>query len=220
MKITVDDLQRQLQDPDCRDKSLIFLGMSGVGKTYWSEQLGQRYNLPVMHFDEAISASRELRKFTEFCEGQNLAEKTASFLGMPWAEDYPEKEMQFLAVEKSVMSANSLVGGVLDLSGSAIYHTKEIETIISTGLALYLEADVELMLRRYLDNPKPIAWQGMFEQRPGEQHNQALCRCYPLLLESRAKLYKKYSDVVLPYETHRSCKRADELIEQICRLLG
>ena len=222
MKLTKEQFRQLVSTTEQRHHNLIFLGMSGVGKTHWSKLIGEQFSMTVVEFDELIGTSTELAALIEPFPGRDEGEKMGNYFGMPWDEQYAEKEKQFLAIEKRFMQEVQVSGGVLDLTGSAIYHPNEIEPIIQSGLAIYLEASVavrEQMMKTFLENPKPVAWQGVFEKQPGEDNETALQRCYPKLLESRANLYEKYSDVVVPYEAHKSAKNAEELVETIAALL-
>jgi shikimate kinase len=44
-------------------------------------------------------------------------------------------------------------------------------------------------------------WRDVFNKEPDETDEEALARCYPELLSSRERWYKKYADVTIDYYT-------------------
>jgi hypothetical protein len=54
-------------------------------------------------------------------------------------------------------------------------------------------AEEELLIARYLSDPKPILWGDQFVRRPGESTQDAIARCYPQLIAQRKKLYERYA---------------------------
>jgi hypothetical protein len=71
---------------------------------------------------------------------------------------------------------------------------------------IYLEAspaEEELLISRYLSDPKPVLWGDQFEQRPGESTQAAIARCYPRLIAHRKKLYEHYAHRILAMDLLR-----------------
>lgn len=205
-----------------RKFNLIILGMSGAGKTHWSKLLSQRYNYPHIEFDELIGASAELADYTRGIPGKDAAEKMANYFGMPWSEGFNAKEVAYLAIEKKIMSKTLPRGSIFDLTGSCIYHPVSLESIRSTGLVICLETSMEKqqeMLGTFIRHPKPVCWNSIFERNNGETNEQALSRCYPLLLAYRAKLYAQFADVLLPYEVHKNAQNAEGFVQEVRKRL-
>lgn len=221
MKLTKSQFELELSASD-RRFNLIILGMSGAGKTHWSKLLSQRYNYPHMEFDELIGASAEFVNFIKDIPGKDAAEKMANYFGMPWSEGFQEKEAAYLDIEKKIMSKTLPKGSIFDLTGSCIYHPNSLKSICSTGLVICLETSQEKqreMLDTFIRHPKPVCWRGMFEKRKNEANEQALKRCYPLLLAHRAKLYAQFADVALPYTVHKNTQNAEIFVQEIKKRL-
>ena len=116
------------------------------------------------------------------------------------------------------MAEDELKGVIEDLTGSAIYCQKAIAQLAAKGIVVYLEVSenaIDEMIAVFVSDPKPICWNGAFERKKGESNEEALRRCFPLLLKKRIRLYEKYADVTLAYEAHKHCRNAEELAEAI-----
>ncbi|MDP3764942.1 MAG: shikimate kinase [Nanoarchaeota archaeon] len=223
MKISKLQLKKKLNNPEDRKHSIIFLGMSGSGKTYWSKKLAKKFKLDHVEFDELIGNSRELANLIKDFQGRDSAEKLGNYFGKPWNKYYKSKEKYFLSIEGKFLSKRYAPSTVLDLTGSAIYHPHQMRKIAKTGLVIYLETNEEAqreMFRIFIRNPKPICWNNLFKKRGKESNEKALKRCYPMLLKYRAKLYDKYADVKIPFEMHKNAKSPEEFIEIVCRQLS
>ena len=215
MKPTQSQFDLELNNPANRTLNIVMLGMSQIGKTDWSKLISARFGYPRFEFDELISESPELADLVKDFPGRDSAEKLGNYFGMPWTDSFQEREAAYLDVEKRLMTKKYPLGTILDLTGSAIYHPDEMEAIRAKGLVIYLEASPERreeMFQLYIKHPKSVCWKGVFKERGGETHMQALERCYPTLLSTRAKLYKSFADVVLPYQVHTNL-RSDENID-------
>jgi shikimate kinase len=222
MKLSKSQFEHELSNPANRKFNLIIFGMSGSGKTHWSRLLSKRYGYPHVEFDELIGASAELTDLIRGIPGKDAAEKMANHFGMPWSEGFQAKEGKYLIIEKKAMSRKLPRGSIFDLTGSCIYHPDEMEAIRATGLMVYLETNPEKqkeMLEIFLAHPKPVCWKGVFERRDNETNEQALSRCYPLLLAHRSKLYAQFADVALPYPVHKNLKSADDFAQEIKKQL-
>lgn len=216
MKLTKLKFKKLLGSPRNRKYSILFLGMSGSGKTYWSKKLAEKFKLSHAEFDELIGNSRELANLIKNYPGKDSAERLGNYFGKPWSKGYKSKERHFLSIEKRLLSGKYSPGSILDLTGSAIYHPGQMERIAKTGLVIYLETSKEAqkeMFRIFISDPKPICWNGLFKKRGRESNGEALERCYPLLLRYRAKLYGKYADVKIPFEAHKRLKNPEEFIK-------
>jgi shikimate kinase len=199
-----------------RRYNILFVGMSHSGKTHWSKLMAERFGYRHVEFDQLIGNSEEVSNLIRNIEGQDAAEKMGKYFGMPWKPGFQEKEDAYLVVERRIMSQNYGAGSILDLTGSAIYVPDQLKRLAESGLVVYLATSeeargkiIEKMLKDYVEMPKPVCWNGEFNQNPGEEGVEALKRCYPQLVESRAKLYAKISDISLPFDVHKNLTDAD-----------
>ncbi len=198
--------------------SIIFIGMSGSGKTHWSKLLAEELGVRCYEFDEIIGNSPEMSALLENIEGEDNAEKMGHYFGMPWTDGFEAKEENYLAIERKVMSSSYPSGSVLDQTGSAIYHPDALGALAKTSLVIYLETSEDKqkeMFETYISDPKPVCWGGVFQPLDGESNEAALERCYPELLRTRAALYKKYADITVPYNVHQKAKSIKELMSWI-----
>lgn len=161
-----------------------FIGMSGVGKSYWSQKLSGIYN--VICIDDMIAQRLGLSGVGE----------VAGWMGWPDEPNYREREQQYLACEVSCMNEAldkiqaSEENMILDTSGSVVYMDSAIcERMKSLTSVVYFEDTEETLVQRYLSNPKPVIWGNHFDQQPGETASHAVVRCYPRLIAHRKKLY-------------------------------
>jgi hypothetical protein len=47
----------------------------------------------------------------------------------------------------------------------------------------------QLLIERYLNDPKPVLWRGAFQPKDGETPRQTVARCYPNLISARRQSY-------------------------------
>jgi len=191
---------------------LSLIGMAGSGKTHWSRKL-------------------EAHGFKRFCCDDMIAEKlapelrnqdgtsmsVADWMGFPYESRYRDREKRYLSLEAEVLQEimEYLEGGnegareniVVDTTGSVIYMGDDLLEKLSRLTTMVLlstpPAVQERLLAAYLSEPHPMVWNGMFSQKPGESHLDALARCYPRLFASRARLYGRYGAVTIAYEERR-----------------
>src|SRR6266568_8792151 len=58
---------------------------------------------------------------------------------------------------------------------------------------VYLAASAEeqqLLVERYLNDPKPVLWRGAFLPKRGEKPRDTVARCYPALMAARRQSYE------------------------------
>ncbi len=133
----------------------------------------------------------------------------AAWMGWPDEPTYREREKKYLDYEVKSMGealdeiqAASEEGTILDTTGSVVYTGEEIcRRMQSLTTVVYLEASPEeeqLLIARYLSDPKPVLWGDQFEKRSGESSQDAIARCYPRLLAYRKKLYQQYAHRIVP----------------------
>lgn len=218
MLITKEVLLEEIGNINKRKHNIIFLGMSGLGKTHWSKALSQKFCYRHYEFDEMIGRSKDFLHIVEGCKGVDLAEKCGNYFGKPWDEGYAEKERRYLKIEKKLMDGKYPDGSILDLTGSAIYHLPELRKLRQTGIVICLDSSkkaINEMFNTYISHPKAVCWNGMFMRKGKESNKIALARSYKRLLMHRAELYRKNSDVIIPYVTHMNISSADDFITEI-----
>jgi shikimate kinase len=204
---------------------LSFIGMSGSGKSYWSAKLAQR---GYRHF--CCDALIAVKLAPELIGPDESRMKSGEWMGFPYQPQYAEREARYLACEMAVLEdildclereTSDCEGNVVvDTTGSVIYtgdapldRLRRQTTVVHMATPPDVQ---ERMLERYLANMRPVLWQGMFEQCPGETREAALARCYPNLLASRERQYARLADVTVGYEErNRAGFGVDDLLEII-----
>lgn len=221
MKISAQEFRDQLAARAPRQR-LIFVGMSGVGKSHWSTRLASRYGYELIELDELIGNSPELKHLIQDHAGKDNAEKLGRYFGMPWEPGFAEREQKLLAVEQQLLQSDFPSDAMLDLGGSVIYSPQEMTRLATTGLVIYLsagQAEEERMLRTFLARPKPVCWNGHYHEHFGESHATALARCYPELLHARAREYTRYADITIDFPEQKPLQTAEEFAELIVKKL-
>jgi shikimate kinase len=183
---------------------LSLIGMSGAGKTHWSQKLAAA-GLRVIGIDDRI----EEKLAPELAEGDYSGiGGVAAWMGWPDQPAYRERERKYLASEIESMNetldeieAARGEGILLDTTGSVVYAGDEIcRRMQALTTVVYLAvppAEEETLIARYLSDPKPVLWGHQFVQRPGESAQHAVARCYPQLMAHRKKLYERYANRVV-----------------------
>ena len=159
MLLTKLQFKEELNNAKKRRYSLIFLGMSSSGKTHWSKILCEKFHFNHVEFDDLIGDSDDFADLIKDVHRHTKAAKLGIYFGKPWDDEFKEKERKYLAIERKFMSKEYPPGSILDLTGSAVYHPKELAKLTKRGLVIYLETTKDIheeMLRRYLNEPKPI----------------------------------------------------------------
>jgi len=65
---------------------------------------------------------------------------------------------------------------------------------------VYLAASAkeqQLLIERYLGDPKPVLWRGAFHAKQGETPRETVARCYPTLIEARRRSYEALAHCTL-----------------------
>ena len=189
---------------------ITLVGMSGLGKSYWSKVL-------------------EAEGFKRFCCDDMIADRLSDMLtqsdgktidlgewmGFPYDAGYRGREKTYLALEievlREILAYLEVAGNgeriVLDTTGSAPYAGESIMKRLAKSTAIIhlatSEAYFSEMLDRYIQHPRPVLWGDLFAREPLETDKEALGRSYEALLAFRDKLYKKYAHHTIPYEGHR-----------------
>lgn len=191
--------------------NLILIGMSGVGKSYWTARLAAAGWTAVqadLRIADQLAAEGHIPAPTDAA--------MEAWLGLPYTPGYAEREAHFNAAERAVIEeiAAELEDGryapghtIVDTGGSAVYlgdalwaRLKAVATVVYLAVSPAVHRQ---MLAAYLVRTRPVIWNGIFQPLPGESDAEALARCYPELITTREQLYERYCDVKLAYAAHK-----------------
>mgnify|MGYP005851081107 CR=1 FL=1 len=184
------------------------IGMSGCGKSRWSQRL-EGIGFKRYPCDDWIAA----RLFPTSAGVTDAIELLGRWMGFPFEEGYAEREATYLRHEIEVLreivgeleesSGDAGTNVVVDTTGSVVYAGEELLGRLKASTTLvHLATPPEVqgaMLADYLANPRPVLWHGIFSRERTETTEQALKRCYALLLSSREELYRECADLTLDY---------------------
>jgi shikimate kinase len=206
--------------------SLSLVGMSNVGKSFWSEKLAADYNFDRFCCDDFVEVQldQELRD-------QNFAggiEDVALWMGQPYDPQFPNTQELYLRHEAA--SVRAIMGrvatgrnSVIDTTGSVVYLDASLRqwlndqtTVVHIEATQAKRAD---LFRKYLDRPKPVIWGESYRPRTSELASEALARCYPDLLDFRASRYAAMAHVTLPLELSESLHEPSEFLKYIIESL-
>lgn len=184
---------------------LALIGMSGAGKSYWTRHLAAAGH-PAISCDDQI----ELR-LAEILRAGGFTgiNGVAAWMGWPDRQTYAEREAQYLAAEIAALDevltklerepASELV---LDTTGSVIYcGNNQLHRLRKQMTIVYLAASAaeqQLLIERYLQDPKPVLWRGAFQPRAGENPKDTVARCYPALIAARRQSYQALAHCTIP----------------------
>lgn len=207
---------------------LSFIGMSGVGKSYWAKQLAQA---GWYHLD--CDAMIAVRMSEVICVGpdEEPVHALGQWMGMPWTDRFVDRESQYLKLEQKVTSTaikaaddrtqDTIDKVVIDTTGSVIYTGQAVlESLKQSTRVVYFDVPDDVcqrMVDLYLTEPKPVLWQGGYRPTPGEPRPDALARCYAWLLQDRNRQYRELADVVIDYHKVRQPGFG---VEQLLELIG
>jgi shikimate kinase len=184
---------------------LAFIGMSGTGKTFWARRLaGAGHH--IVSCDDLIG--RQLAEHLPDGRHEHIND-LATWMGWPDSATYAEREAQYLAEE--IAALDEVLTGVeqaphesliLDTTGSVIYTGNHLLRRLRRDLTVvYFAASAQeqqLLIERYLSEPKPVLWRGAFRAQPGEAPHDTVARCYPTLIAARRQSYEALAHVTLP----------------------
>ena len=168
--------------------NLSYIGMSGAGKSHWAQKMAAA-GFRVISIDDRI----EEKLGPELAAGGlSGISGVATWMGWPDQPIYRRHEQKYLDCEIEAMGealdaieASPNQGILLDTTGSVVYTGDEIcKRIRALTTVVYLEAspaEEEILIARYLSDPKPVLWGDQFVQRPDESAREAIFRCYPML---------------------------------------
>lgn len=184
---------------------LALIGMSGAGKSYWTARIAAA-GYPAISCDTQIEA--RLKPALEG-GGYTGINGVAAWMGWPHLPDYSEREAAYLSEEIAVLDEvltglekNPQRDLVLDTTGSVIYAGNHLlHRLRKQMLVVYLAAsrdEQQLLIQRYLEDPKPVLWRGAFQARPGEDPKATVSRCYPVLIGARRQSYEAIAHCSIP----------------------
>ena len=183
------------------------IGMSGVGKSYWSTRLKKELNFQVFGCDDEIEKKLSPILSELGLKGINDMNK---WMGQPFEKQYPENSKTYLDLENQVLTEilDQIKQGrffnqnlIIDTTGSLIYTQPELQQELKSLTKItYLKAgreDMEKMYQTFVSDPKPIIWGESFNPNPNLTNQENLKICYPKLLEFRADKYEKLADEIV-----------------------
>lgn len=183
---------------------LALVGMSGAGKTFWTKKLAAE-GWTAISCDDRIEEKLASRLSAGGHSGIN---GVAAWMGWPDDAKYAEREARYLEEEIHTLgeALTSLEQQpekplVLDTTGSVIYTGNNLLMRLRRRMTIvYLAASAEeqqLLIERYLSDPKPVLWRGAFQSKRGESPQETVARCYPMLLGARRQSYEALAHCTL-----------------------
>jgi hypothetical protein len=129
-------------------------------------------------------------------------------MGWPDSPTYGQRESDYLAEEfhtlDEVLTELEKYGEkslVLDTTGSLIYIGNNLLMRLRRQMTIvYLAAspqEQQLLIERYLNDPKPVLWRGAFQPKPTESPRETVARCYPALIAARRQSYEALAHCTL-----------------------
>ena len=205
---------------------LALIGMSGSGKTFWTKKLAEE-GAPAVFCDDKIEQGLAPRLGPGGYSGIN---GVAAWMGWPDSPTYAEREAEYLAEEIHTLDevlqgleVNPEKSLVLDTTGSVIYAGNHLLMRLRRQMRIvYLAAtgqERQLLIERYLNDPKPVLWRGAFQANRGESPRETVARCYPALIEARRRSYEALAHCTLPVGDLRTAIEAGQFLERIQKLL-
>jgi hypothetical protein len=142
-------------------------------------------------------------------------------MGWPDTGDYAEREAEYLKEEiatldeiLSELEKDPRKPLVLDTTGSVIYtgnhllmRMRKLMTVVYLAAS---EAEQQLLIERYLSDPKPVLWRGAFAAKAGETPGETVARCYPHLIAARRQSYAALAHATLPVAELRGLPHSAE----------
>jgi len=180
------------------------VGMSGAGKTFWTKKLAAE-GWTAISCDDRIEQKLASRLSAGGHSGIN---GVAAWMGWPDNPKYAEREAQYL--EEEIHTLGEVLTSlerepekplVLDTTGSVIYTGNNLLLRLRRRMTVvYLAASAEeqqLLIQRYLSDPKPVLWRGAFQPKQGESPRETVARCYPALISARRQSYEALAHCTL-----------------------
>jgi len=184
---------------------IALVGMSGAGKTFWTKRLAAS-GYASISCDDRIETRLQSRLAAG---GHSGIHGVAAWMGWPDSATYSQRESDYLAEEIGVLDdvltqlerdrSRELI---LDTTGSVIYTGNHVLLRLRRQMTVvYLATSPEeqqLLIERYLTDPKPVLWRGAFQPKPGETPRETVARCYPALIAARRQSYEALAHCTVP----------------------
>ena len=189
---------------------LALVGMSGAGKTHWSQRLAESGYLHVC-CDDLIAARLGL----DSSDSEESIAVLSEWMGFPWHEGYRDRARQYRQHEADVLeSALAWVPGdgrervVLDTTGSMVYLGSELlGRMRDLFIVLHLETPLDLqeeMAESFISRPTPLIWPEEYGSDLFADELGSLRSLFPRLLQERESLYSDLSHARVPLAMRRS----------------
>jgi shikimate kinase len=177
---------------------LALIGMSGAGKSFWTKHLAA-LGYPAISCDDQIEARLAPTLSSGGFTGIN---GVAAWMGWPDRETYAERDSAALGEVLTTLEKNPASDLILDTTGSVIYCGNHLLHRLRKQMTIvYLAASADeqqLLIKRYLEDPKPVLWRGAFQPRPAETPRDTVARCYPALIGARRQSYEALAHCTIP----------------------
>ena len=210
-----------------RPLRLALIGMSGAGKTFWTRRIAET-GVPAISCDDVIEQKLAGRLRAGEFVGIN---GVAAWMGWPDSPTYAEREAEYL--QEEIAALDEILGQlekdrvkplVLDTTGSVIYagnhllmRLRKLMTVVYLAAS---DAEQQLLIERYLLDPKPVLWRGAFVAKGGETPRETVVRCYPNLIAARRQSYAALAHTTLPVATLRELPHAAEAFLDLLAATG
>jgi len=195
---------------------IALVGMSGAGKTFWSKRLAAN-GRPAISCDDRIEERLGGQLAADGYSGIN---GVAAWMGWPDSATYAQREADYLSAE--IAALDEVLSDlerdpkrelVLDTTGSVIYTGNNILMRLRRQMTVvYLAAsrqEQDLLIERYLTDPKPVLWRGAFQPKDGETPHETVARCYPKLVAARRQSYEALAHCTLAVAELHTLREAD-----------
>jgi shikimate kinase len=171
---------------------LALIGMSGSGKSHWGKNLAA-LGCPTISCDGGYQGIHGVAAWMGWPDGPTYAERESEYL----REEIATLDEVLSSLEKDPKRELVLdtTGSVICTGNHMLYRLRRQMTVV------YLAAspeETQLLIERYLRDPKPVLWQGVFQPRPGETPHDTIVRCYPLLIAARRQSYEALAHLTIP----------------------
>jgi len=205
---------------------LSLIGMSNIGKTYWSKKL-QDIGFRPINCDDLIE-TKLVPILKEF--GYSGINDVSRWMGQPYDDRFIANQQKYLSLEKEAMK-NIFIqienekkeNIVVDTTGSVIHTGKDIcANLTRCSLVVYIKATKNIkeeMFQQYIKEPKPVVFGDVFNLKKNEKASDALERSYRKLLDIRSALYTEYADVIILREIIKKNMNINQFISLIKQLL-
>src|SRR5882762_242255 len=194
-----------------RPLRLALIGMSGAGKTFWTKKLAES-GVPAISCDDRIEQNLRPRLAAGGFAGIS---GVAAWMGWPDSPTYGQRESDYLTEEihtldevLTELEKHREKSLVLDTTGSVIYIGNNLLMRLRRQMTIvYLAAspqEQQLLIERYLNDPKPVLWRGAFQPKPKEAPRETVARCYPALIAARRQSYEALAHCTLQVASLRN----------------